>query len=73
MSANVSDAGMRGQGTAPSQRDIEAGQRVSAQAELDHPKEVIALINQHLDAFGVEPICKALQVAPSGFHLHAAR
>jgi putative transposase len=29
-------------------------------------------IDRHRDAFGVEPICKALQVAPSGYWRHAA-
>ncbi|MDB5859961.1 MAG: Integrase catalytic region [Ramlibacter sp.] len=28
-------------------------------------------IDRHRDAFGVEPICKALQVAPSGYRRHA--
>jgi putative transposase len=30
-------------------------------------------IDQHRDTFGVEPICKVLQVAPSGYRRHAAR
>jgi putative transposase len=30
-------------------------------------------IDQHRDRFGVEPICKALQVAPSGYWRQAAR
>lgn len=30
-------------------------------------------INQHRQAHGVEPICKALQVAPSGYRRHAAQ
>ncbi len=33
----------------------------------------MAFIDRHRAVFGVEPICKALQVAPSGYHLHAAR
>jgi len=33
----------------------------------------MAFIDRHRATFGVEPICKALQVAPSGYHLHAAR
>jgi putative transposase len=29
-------------------------------------------IDKHRDAHGVEPICKVLQVAPSGYRRHAA-
>ncbi len=32
-----------------------------------------AYIDQHRDTYGVEPICKALQVAPSAYRRHAAR
>ncbi|WP_414674639.1 IS3 family transposase [Marinobacter sp.] len=36
--------------------------------------EVInAYIDQHRDSYGVEPICKVLQVAPSAYRRHAAR
>jgi transposase InsO family protein len=31
-----------------------------------------AFIDRHRESFGVEPICKALQVAPSGYRRHAA-
>jgi putative transposase len=34
---------------------------------------VSEFIDQHRDRFGVEPICKALQVAPSGYRREAAR
>jgi transposase InsO family protein len=30
-------------------------------------------VDEHRQAFGVEPICKVLQIAPSGYRLHAAR
>ncbi len=30
-------------------------------------------IDEHRDAFGVEPICKALQVAPSGYRRYVAQ
>jgi putative transposase len=30
------------------------------------------LIDQHRDTFGVEPICKVLQISPSGYRRHAA-
>lgn len=32
-----------------------------------------AFIDQHRDSHGVEPICKVLQIAPSGYRRHAAR
>ncbi|WP_326533812.1 IS3 family transposase [Pseudorhodoferax sp.] len=37
------------------------------------PTEVVrAFIDQHRNAFGVEPLCKVLQVAPSAYRRHAA-
>jgi putative transposase len=32
-----------------------------------------AFIDQHRDSYGVEPICKVLQVAASAYWCHAAR
>jgi putative transposase len=32
-----------------------------------------AFVDQHRGAFGVEPICKVLQIAPSSYRRHAAR
>ena len=32
-----------------------------------------AFVEQHRDAHGVEPICRVLQIAPSGYWRHAAR
>jgi len=34
---------------------------------------VNAYIDQHREKYGVEPICKVLQVAPSAYRRHAAR
>jgi transposase InsO family protein len=34
---------------------------------------VIAFVDAHRDDLGVEPICRALQIAPSGYRRHAAR
>ena len=34
---------------------------------------MIAFIDDHRGAYGVEPICKELPVAPSTYHAHAAR
>ena len=45
-----------------------------AQAELDRRVQaMIAFIDDHRDAYGVEPICKVLPIAPSTYHEHAAR
>ena len=34
---------------------------------------MIAFIDDHRQAHGVEPICKLLPIAPSTYHAHAAR
>jgi putative transposase len=34
---------------------------------------MIAFIDAHRDAYGVEPICKVLPIAPSTYHAHVAR
>ena len=34
---------------------------------------MIALIDDHREAYGVEPICKVLPIAPSPYHEHAAK
>jgi putative transposase len=34
---------------------------------------MIAFINDHRVAYGVEPICRVLKIAPSTYHAHAAR
>jgi putative transposase len=34
---------------------------------------VIAFIDDHRQAYGVEPICRVLLIAPSTYHAHAAR
>jgi putative transposase len=34
---------------------------------------MIAFIDDHREAYGVEPICKVLPIAPSTYHEHAAR
>ncbi|WP_087948675.1 IS3-like element ISStma17 family transposase [Stenotrophomonas muris] len=36
------------------------------------PEVVKTFIDQHRNAFGVEPLCKVLQVAPSAYRRHAA-
>ena len=32
-----------------------------------------AFIDQHRETFGVEPICRVLQIAPSGYRRYAAQ
>jgi transposase InsO family protein len=34
---------------------------------------MIAFIDDHRGAYGVEPICRVLKIAPSSYHAHAAR
>ena len=34
---------------------------------------MIAFIDDHREAYGVEPICRVLRVAPSAYHAHAVR
>ena len=34
---------------------------------------MIAFIDDHREAHGVEPICKVLPIAPSTYHAHVAR
>ena len=34
---------------------------------------MIAFIQEHREAYGVEPICRVLPIAPSTYHSHAAR
>ena len=64
----------RGQGAAPGQRDPEAGQCVFRPGGARPPLEVVVrFIDQHHDRFGVEPICTALQIAPSRYWREAAR
>ena len=34
---------------------------------------MIAFIDEHRAVYGVEPICRVLPIAPSTYHVHAAR
>ena len=64
----------RGSRTAQDQRDPEVGQRVFRPGGVRPPtQEVNAFIDEHRARCGVEPICRALQVAPSAYRRHAAR
>jgi hypothetical protein len=45
-----------------------------AKAELDRPVQgMIAFIDDHRAAHGIEPICRVLPIAPSTYHDHAAK
>jgi hypothetical protein len=33
----------------------------------------MAFLDQQRERYGIEPICKVLQIAPSGYRCHAAR
>ena len=53
---------------------VTAGQRVICAGGARPPHQVLrGFIDQHRDTFGVEPICKVLQIAPSGYRRHAAQ
>ena len=62
------EARTRGARAAPDQRDPEAGERVVREGGARPPsQEVRAFIDAQRGHVGVEPICKALQVAPSSY------
>ena len=62
----------REQGAAPGQRDPEVGQRVFGPDGTRPPTQVLRdFIDKHRDTHGVRPICKVLQIAPSGYRRYA--
>ena len=66
-------AGAREQGAAQSQRDSQTRQRFFRPSGTRPPFEVLKkFVDQHRQAYGVESICKVLQIAPSGYWRHAA-
>ena len=44
-----------------------------AQAKLDRVQAMTAFIDEHRDAYGVEPICRVLPIAPSSYHERVAQ
>ena len=59
--------------TAPGQRDPAQGVGVFCPGGARPPAQaMIAFIDDHRAAYGVEPICKVLPIAPSTYHAHAA-
>lgn len=58
----------------PYQRDSQADERVFRPGGARPPIQVLeAFVDEHRDTFGVEPICKVLRIAPSGYRCHAAQ
>ena len=67
-------AGARGARAAPGQRDPAQGVGVFCPGGARPPVQaMMAFIDEHRDAYGVEPICKVLPIAPSTYYAHAAR
>ncbi len=61
------DSGVRAGNTASGQRNPEAGQRVFRPGGARPPHQVPRrFIDEHRASFGVGPVCKLLQIAPSG-------
>ena len=63
-------------------RGQEARGSITAGAEVRRPRrggarphmaEMIAFMGEHREEFGVEPMCRVLNIAPSTWHEHAAR
>src|SRR5688572_33296999 len=66
-------AGTRSPRTAPGQRDPAQGIGVFCPGGARPPAQaMIAFIDDHRAAYGVEPICRVLPIAPSTYHAHAA-
>ncbi len=64
----------RGARAAQGQRDSEAGQRVFRPGGARPPHQVLkAFVDRHRQQFGVESICRVLQIALSAYWRHAAR
>jgi len=67
-------AGPRGQGVARGRRHPQGGQCFFRSGGARPPIEVLKnYIDRHRDDYGVEPICRVLQMAPSCYWRHAAR
>ena len=67
-------AGTGEPGAAPGQRDPQEGIGVFCDGGARPPVQaMIAFIDDHRDAYGVEPICKVLPIAPSTYHAQVAK
>jgi putative transposase len=68
------EAGAREPGTKAGQRDFAQGQCLFCPGGARPPTQVmIAFIDEHREAYGVEPICRVLPIAPSTYHDHGAK
>ena len=67
-------AGAREPRAAAGQRDPAQGVGVFCPGGARPPVQaMIAFIDDHREAYGVEPICKVLPIAPSTYHAHVAK
>ena len=65
---------MRSKSCSARQRNLEAGQRVFRPGGARPPFEALRrFTDQYREHFGVEPICRVLQIAPSGYRRYAAQ
>src|SRR5215213_9869529 len=70
----VEGPGAREPGASTSERDSSQGVSVFCPGGARPPSEaMIAFINDHREAYGIEPICKVLPIAPSTYHDHVAK
>jgi len=65
------DARAREPRTAPGQRDPQVRLSVFRRRARPTPNEVSAFIEEHRQRFGVEPICKTLEVSASAYYERA--
>src|SRR5690554_2898598 len=67
-------SGTREPGTAQSERDSAPGQCVFCPGGARPPQQTLnAFVDEYRDRYGVESICRVIQIAPSGYYLHAAK
>src|SRR5262249_43345718 len=67
-------AGAREPRTAAGERDPAQGLSIFLPRGARPPREAkIAFLDHHRCAYGVEPICKVLPIAPSTYHAHVAK
>ena len=67
-------SGTREPRAATGQRDPAQGERVFCPGGARPPVQaMIAFIDDHRQAYGVEPICKVLPIAPSTYHDHVTK
>ena len=67
-------AGAREPGASAGERDPAQGVGLFCPGGARPPVQaMIAFIDDHREAYGIEPICKVLPIAPSTYHAHAAK